>query len=180
MQLGKTAFCCKPLPNDTAELQGNVIPELVLMLYDTPFASSSTGIQQSRVTPSALVMLQGLRTLVLGTKVLSEEVWADWDSRYQDAAAQLDNREEALAALAVEIEADLEFVGVTAIEDKLQEGVPAAIQSLLDAGMKVGLRWQPERSPYIQLTCMRQCGCGLMKCQICNMLLIRLQQHLAM
>jgi len=74
---------------------------------------------------------------VLGTKVLSEEVWADWDSRYQDAAAQLDNRDEALAALAVEIEADLEFVGVTAIEDKLQEGVPAAIQSLLDAGMKV-------------------------------------------
>lgn len=37
----------------------------------------------------------------------------------------------------MEIEADLEFVGVTAIEDKLQEGVPAAIQSLLDAGMKV-------------------------------------------
>ena len=85
----------------------------------------------------SLLSLQGLRTLVLGTKVLSEEVWADWDSRYQDAAAQLDNRDEALAALAVEIEADLEFVGVTAIEDKLQEGVPAAIQSLLDAGMKV-------------------------------------------
>lgn len=81
--------------------------------------------------------MQGLRTLVLGTKILPEEVWADWDSRYQDAAAQLDNRDEALAALAVEIEADLEMVGVTAIEDKLQEGVPAAIQSLLNAGMKV-------------------------------------------
>ena len=89
----------------------------------------------------SLLSLQGLRTLVLGTKVLSEEVWADWDSRYQDAAAQLDNRDEALAALAVEIEADLEFVGVTAIEDKLQEGVPAAIQSLLDAGMKVSACW---------------------------------------
>ncbi len=91
--------------------------------------------------PDASLSLQGLRTLVLGTKVLSEEVWADWDSRYQDAAAQLDNRDEALAALAVEIEADLEFVGVTAIEDKLQEGVPAAIQSLLDAGMKVSACW---------------------------------------
>ena len=90
---------------------------------------------------SALVCTQGLRTLVLGTKILAEEVWADWDARYQDAAAQLDDRDEALAALAVEIEADLEFVGVTAIEDKLQEGVPAAIQSLLDAGMKVGLHF---------------------------------------
>lgn len=87
--------------------------------------------------PSCQIVPQGLRTLVLGTKVLSEEEWADWDGRYQDAAAQLDDRDEALAALAVEIEADLEFVGVTAIEDKLQEGVPAAIQSLLDAGMKV-------------------------------------------
>lgn len=73
----------------------------------------------------------------MGTKILAEEVWADWDSRYQDAAAQLDNRDEALAALAMEIEVDLEMVGVTAIEDKLQEGVPAAIQSLLNAGMKV-------------------------------------------
>lgn len=89
--------------------------------------------------PSCHIVPQGLRTLVLGTKVLSEEEWADWDGRYQDAAAQLDERDEALAALAVEIEADLEFVGVTAIEDKLQEGVPAAIQSLLDAGMKVKL-----------------------------------------
>jgi len=104
----------------------------------TPVCNSAGAFQpRSTATPDASLSLQGLRTLVLGTKVLSEEVWADWDSRYQDAAAQLDNRDEALAALAVEIEADLEFVGVTAIEDKLQEGVPAAIQSLLDAGMKV-------------------------------------------
>ena len=100
-------------------------------------SSAGTFQHRSSATPDGVLCLQGLRTLVLGTKVLTEEVWADWDSRYQDAAAQLDNRDEALAALAVEIEADLEFVGVTAIEDKLQEGVPAAIQSLLDAGMKV-------------------------------------------
>ena len=99
--------------------------------------SAGTFQHKSSATADDSFSLQGLRTLVLGTKVLTEEVWADWDSRYQDAAAQLDNRDEALAALAVEIEADLEFVGVTAIEDKLQEGVPAAIQSLLDAGMKV-------------------------------------------
>lgn len=113
--------------------------------------------------PDHLLSLQGLRTLVLGTKVLSEEVWADWDSRYQDAAAQLDNRDEALAALAVEIEADLEFVGVTAIEDKLQEGVPAAIQSLLDAGMKVSaccrLTGSGARVPAVALCCEFQLIC---------------------
>lgn len=36
-----------------------------------------------------------------------------------------------------QVERDLELIGVTAIEDKLQDGVPAAIQTLLDAGVKV-------------------------------------------
>jgi hypothetical protein len=39
--------------------------------------------------------------------------------------------------LRAQVERDVELVGVTAIEDKLQDGVPAAIQTLLDAGMRV-------------------------------------------
>ena len=60
-----------------------------------------------------------------------------WDARYQEAAATLENRDAAIAKAAADIESDLDLVGSTAIEDKLQEGVPAAIQSLLDAGIKV-------------------------------------------
>lgn len=37
-----------------------------------------------------------------------------------------------------EIEKELQFVGITAIEDKLQDGVPEAIYSLRQAGIKVG------------------------------------------
>ena len=62
-----------------------------------------------------------------------------WDARYQEAAAALDQRDVAIARAAADIESDLDLVGSTAIEDKLQEGVPAAIQSLLDAGIKVSL-----------------------------------------
>jgi phospholipid-transporting ATPase len=69
--------------------------------------------------------------------VLPGDMWEGWDARYQAAAAMLEGRDEALAALADEVEADLELVGVSAIEDKLQEGVPEAIQTLLDAGMRV-------------------------------------------
>jgi hypothetical protein len=29
------------------------------------------------------VCLQGLRTLAVGSKVLEEEAWAEWDTRYQ-------------------------------------------------------------------------------------------------
>ena len=39
--------------------------------------------------------------------------------------------------MAEEVEADLQLTGVTGIEDKLQDGVPATIQTLLMAGIKV-------------------------------------------
>ena len=81
--------------------------------------------------------LQGLRTLVLGQRVLSEQQWAQWDQRYQQAAGSLDDRDKKIAQCMLEIEVDIDLIGVTAIEDKLQDGVPAAIQSLLEAGMKV-------------------------------------------
>ena len=38
-----------------------------------------------------------------------------------------------------EVETELELVGVTAIEDKLQAQVPASIATLLDAGIKARL-----------------------------------------
>ena len=45
--------------------------------------------------------------------------------------------EKALARVAEEVERDLELVGVTAIEDKLADGVPAAVASLVRGGVKV-------------------------------------------
>ena len=82
--------------------------------------------------------MQGLRTLAISTRVLEEQALSDWDGRYQEAAALLDGRDEATEKLTEEIEKDLDLVGVSAIEDKLQDGVPAAIQTLLDAGIKAG------------------------------------------
>ncbi len=67
-----------------------------------------------------LFATRGLRTLLLGTRVLTAEEFADWDARYQEAAADLDNRDSRIAALAEEVEQELELVGATAIEDKLQ------------------------------------------------------------
>ena len=92
--------------------------------------------------------LQGLRTLLLGTRILSEEEFTTWDAKYQAAASMLENRDTAIAKAAAEIEADLHLIGSTAIEDKLQEGVPAAIQSLLDAGIKVCLGLHIEERPH--------------------------------
>lgn len=49
----------------------------------------------------------------------------------------ISNREEKVNALYEEIERDLILIGSTAIEDKLQDGVPCTIQRLLNAGIKI-------------------------------------------
>jgi magnesium-transporting ATPase (P-type) len=80
---------------------------------------------------------EGLRTLVLASKVIPEDDYNEWDNHYQEASCLFEGRDDALNELGLEIERDLELIGVTAIEDKLQEGVPAAIETLLAAGMRV-------------------------------------------
>lgn len=80
---------------------------------------------------------EGLRTLVLARREISDSEYDSWNQAYQDAANALEGREEALMEVAERIEVNMEILGATAIEDKLQEGVPAAIADLADAGMKI-------------------------------------------
>ncbi|OMJ09008.1 putative phospholipid-transporting ATPase VD [Smittium culicis] len=80
----------------------------------------------------------GLRTLVLGYRVLSESEYANWSTKYKAAISALDeNRQELIDSVCSEIECELELVGSTGIEDKLQERVPECIASLRSAGIKV-------------------------------------------
>ena len=50
--------------------------------------------------------------------------------RNSQARRALDGRKEKLAACAATLEKELELLGATAIEDKLQEGVPQTITAL--------------------------------------------------
>ncbi|XP_067642214.1 phospholipid-transporting ATPase ID isoform X3 [Eurosta solidaginis] len=80
---------------------------------------------------------EGLRTLVLAERHIDESYYMDWSQRQQIAAISLDAREEKLSAMYEEIESELILVGVTAIEDKLQDGVPQTIANLQMAGLKI-------------------------------------------
>jgi phospholipid-transporting ATPase len=80
---------------------------------------------------------EGLRTLVLGYKMLEEQDWVSWNERYTQATLALDDREEKVMAAAAEIETGLLLAGTTAIEDQLQDGVPRCIQQLFKANIKV-------------------------------------------
>uniref|UniRef100_A0A0N7ZAC6 Phospholipid-transporting ATPase n=1 Tax=Scylla olivacea TaxID=85551 RepID=A0A0N7ZAC6_SCYOL len=79
----------------------------------------------------------GLRTLCLAYKDLEEDYFQDWKSRHHEAAVSLDNRDAKLDAIYEEIEKDLVLLGATAIEDKLQDGVPQTIANLAMAGIKI-------------------------------------------
>ncbi|XP_017142790.1 phospholipid-transporting ATPase ID isoform X8 [Drosophila miranda] len=80
---------------------------------------------------------EGLRTLVLAERRLTEQYYKNWRIRQQEAALAMDSREERLNEIYEEIESDMQLVGVTAIEDKLQDGVPKAIANLQSAGIKI-------------------------------------------
>ncbi|OMH81722.1 putative phospholipid-transporting ATPase DRS2 [Zancudomyces culisetae] len=80
---------------------------------------------------------EGLRTLCLSSRVISEQEYQNWSQIYSTAATTLKNRQEALDNAAELIEKDMVLVGATAIEDKLQEGVPRTIAMLAQAGIKI-------------------------------------------
>jgi len=80
---------------------------------------------------------EGLRTLVLGIRILKEKECTEWVKKYEAAAASLVDRDSALTSLAADIEKNIHIVGSTAIEDKLQDGVPEAISNIRKAGIKL-------------------------------------------
>ncbi|EDV92358.1 phospholipid-transporting ATPase ID [Drosophila grimshawi] len=80
---------------------------------------------------------EGLRTLVLAERQLSKDYYNDWRLRHQEASLSMDSREQKLNAIYEEIESDMDLLGVTAIEDKLQDGVPKSISNLQNAGIKI-------------------------------------------
>uniref|UniRef100_A0A3B4XTU7 Phospholipid-transporting ATPase n=1 Tax=Seriola lalandi dorsalis TaxID=1841481 RepID=A0A3B4XTU7_SERLL len=79
----------------------------------------------------------GLRTLALAYRDLSEDEWEAWSESHRCAEKATDYREDRLAAAYEQIEQDMMLLGATAIEDKLQEGVPETIAILSLANIKI-------------------------------------------
>ncbi|CAK5277213.1 unnamed protein product [Mycena citricolor] len=80
---------------------------------------------------------QGLRTLTLAYKIIPDDEYNTWSQRYHDATVAVENREELVESVSSEIECDLRLLGATAIEDRLQDGVPETIADLKRAGIKI-------------------------------------------
>ncbi|KAK0568602.1 putative aminophospholipid-translocase [Tilletia horrida] len=81
---------------------------------------------------------EGLRTLVVARKRLTEQSYGAFERAYKAARIQVDNRNEAMAnAVSEHLEHQLELLGLTGVEDKLQEDVKTTLELLRNAGIKV-------------------------------------------
>ncbi|XP_023217447.1 probable phospholipid-transporting ATPase IM [Centruroides sculpturatus] len=60
-----------------------------------------------------------------------------WRTKLHEASTSLEDREDKINAVYEEIEMGLNLIGATAIEDKLQDGVPQAIANLALADIKI-------------------------------------------
>ena len=95
---------------------------------------------------------QGLRTLVFGVRVFEESEFTEWrDNHYAPALAALQDREGKLKEASHAAESLLTIIGATAIEDKLQVGVPDAIATLAKGGIKLWVLTGDKRETAIEI-----------------------------
>ncbi|KAJ2778255.1 hypothetical protein H4R18_004702 [Coemansia javaensis] len=80
---------------------------------------------------------EGLRTLVYAHKEIAPAAYEAWRARYAQATAALAGRQQQIEAACEEMERGLLLAGVSAIEDRLQAGVPETIFKLRRAGIRV-------------------------------------------
>ncbi|XP_055492654.1 phospholipid-transporting ATPase VD-like [Leucoraja erinacea] len=79
---------------------------------------------------------EGLRTLCIAKKVMSDADYAEWVKFHLIAETSIDNQEELLLESALKLETNLTLLGSTGIVDRLQEGVPDTILALRRACIK--------------------------------------------
>uniref|UniRef100_A0A8D3D0W0 Phospholipid-transporting ATPase n=1 Tax=Scophthalmus maximus TaxID=52904 RepID=A0A8D3D0W0_SCOMX len=80
---------------------------------------------------------EGLRTLVVSKKSLSEEQYQDFENRYNQAKLSIHDRGLKVAAVVESLEREMELLCLTGVEDQLQADVRPTLELLRNAGIKI-------------------------------------------
>jgi phospholipid-translocating ATPase len=80
---------------------------------------------------------EGLRTLVFAKKNLTQDEYDDFHTEYNKAKASLQDRAASVERVRQSIETDMTLIGVTGVEDLLQEDVQMTLENLRNGGIKV-------------------------------------------
>ncbi|XVE51714.1 hypothetical protein DITRI_Ditri02bG0063300 [Diplodiscus trichospermus] len=94
----------------------------------------------------------GLRTLAFAYRIVEAAEYERWNTIFTQAKTTIGpEREELLEKASEIIEKDLILLGVAAVEDKLQKGVPECIDKLAQAGLKIWLLTGDKRETAINI-----------------------------
>ncbi|KAK5643768.1 hypothetical protein RI129_007613 [Pyrocoelia pectoralis] len=80
---------------------------------------------------------KGLRVLVMAKRILTVNEYNDWLTMHQEVQMLHENRDSKLRESYSSLERKLTLLGATGIEDRLQEGVPETLASLIASGIVV-------------------------------------------
>ncbi len=94
---------------------------------------------------------EGLRTLLFGYRFLDEQEYNGWQKIYLDATTSLVDRQKLIENAGEMIEQNFDLAGATAIEDKLQKGVPETIDKLRRANIKIWMLTGDKRETAINI-----------------------------
>ncbi|KAF5017791.1 hypothetical protein F66182_10255 [Fusarium sp. NRRL 66182] len=94
---------------------------------------------------------EGLRTLLFAQRFISEQDYQAWKKVWDEAATSLNDRQSRIEEAGDMIEQSFDLVGATAIEDKLQKGVPETIERLRKANIKIWMLTGDKRETAINI-----------------------------
>jgi len=80
---------------------------------------------------------KGLRTLVVARKKLTYDSYMSFKNKYDQAKLSVIDRNGEMERVQTTIENDLELLGLTGVEDKLQDNVKPTLELLRNAGIKI-------------------------------------------
>ena len=94
---------------------------------------------------------EGLRTLLYSFKWMDKKEYEIWSQEYGEAKTALSDRSKLVEKVGAKVETNLQLLGATAIEDKLQDGVSEAIDKLRRAGIKLWMLTGDKRETAINI-----------------------------
>lgn len=122
-------------------LEGGAKPEPEIWFYQKGADTVMTSIVAANDwldEETANMAREGLRTLVVGRKRLSLQQYQEFAAKFKQAALSLQSRDVGMAKVVSEyLERDLELLGVTGVEDRLQRDVKSSLELMRNAGIKI-------------------------------------------
>ena len=81
--------------------------------------------------------VEGLRTLIISSRSIQKDEYVKFKKVYKQVQAQIGpTKEQTLMQIYDSMEQNLRYIGCSAIEDKLQEGVSVTIAKLMQADIR--------------------------------------------